>query len=116
MLTLARYNADGSIDTSFGNSGRITDAIVEVGRAAALDAEGRIVAAGRVSGDFGIVRLDPNGVLDTSFGDNGLLTVDFFGGADTPNAIAIQPDGRIIVAGAARNGTSDVLGIVRIVP
>jgi len=56
------------------------------------------------------------GALDTTFGTAGLARIDFFGGFDTANDVVIQPDGRIVVGGSARNGTATSLGMARLVP
>ena len=56
------------------------------------------------------------GGLDTGFGDGGKVTVDFFGGGDGAEAVAVQTDGRIVVAGGASKGSSFRVGMIRIVP
>ena len=114
-LVVARYNSDGSIDTAFGSNGRFVDPVMEVGRAIASLPDGRLVVAGRASGNFIVIRLDSLGTIDTTLGVGGTVEIDFFGGTDTPEAIAIQPDGRILVAGSAVSGTSTMLGIARII-
>lgn len=74
------------------------------------------VAAGPASSDFGIARFTSGGVLDQSFDTDGKLLVDFFGASDAPTDVLVQPDGKIIAAGVARNGSSRGLGLVRVVP
>lgn len=115
-LIIGRYNIDGTPDTSFGTGGRVVEPLIEVGRAIALQPDGSIVVAGRQAGDFALARYSHLGVPDAGFGANGVVEIDFFGGIDDPAALAIQPDGRIVVAGSARNGTNTVLGLARIVP
>ena len=90
-LTVARYNSDGSLDTSFGTNGQVTNdfGTFDPGNAIAAQADGKLVVAG-----MGIARYNSDGSLDTSFGTNGLVTN---GGG---NAVAIQPDGKIVGAGA----------------
>jgi uncharacterized delta-60 repeat protein len=89
-------------------------------RALSLQPDGRIVVAGQRSSptvsDFGIARYHADGTLDTSFGDGGRLAVDFFGAVDGAECVQTQADGRIVVAGLARNGSSDGLGLARLVP
>lgn len=120
---IARLNADGSRDTSFGTAGLVTmpfGTLQDFARAVAIQPDGAIVAAGQASSstgaDFGLVRLLGDGTFDSSFGGGGSLIVDFFGGSDAANALALQPDGKIVAAGVARNGTSNGVGLVRIVP
>jgi len=58
--------------------------------------------------NFALARYNRNGTLDTSFGTNGKVTTDFSGGNDLPSAVAVQPDGDIVVAGGATvNGRAD---------
>ena len=124
-FAIARYHADGTLDTdNDGENGIHLDHdgifITSVGSATngeeeadgvAIQSDGKIVAAGpteQASGtnDFGLVRLKPaDGSLDETFdGDdvtpgNGKVTTDFAGGGDNANAIAIQSDDKIVVAG-----------------
>jgi hypothetical protein len=69
-----------------------------------------------VEPNFGIARFDAAGALDASFGTDGKLTVDFFGASDGAECVAVQPDGKIVVAGFARNGASTGLGLARVLP
>ena len=90
-LALARYNPDGSLDTSFGGGGTVfTDfGGIEVAADIALQADGKIV----VAGGGGLVRYNAYGTLDTSFGFGGRVVSEF-----PPSALAIQPDGKIVAA------------------
>ncbi|HEX8564058.1 MAG TPA: FG-GAP-like repeat-containing protein [Pyrinomonadaceae bacterium] len=111
-IALVRYNANGTPDLSFGENGRVVVAISnqnEVVNAIAIDSNGRIVVVGSIEPfddtpitDFLIVRFTPNGALDTTFGNGGAVTASQ-GSTDSFNAVAIQPNGRIVAAG----GTSD---------
>ncbi len=99
-FSVARYNNDGSLDTSFGTSGKITTDFGgnDFGRSVILQADGRIIVAGIGNGDFSVARYNSDGSLDTSFGTGGKVTTDF-GGFDNGYSIALQADGRIVVAG-----------------
>lgn len=93
----------------------------DVGSALVQQPDGKFVLAGRVangraSGDFGIVRFNADASVDTDFGDDGVVRVDFFGGIDGAYDVLLQPDGKIVAVGAVRNGSSNVLGLVRVVP
>ena len=83
----------------------------DTGTAIAVQSDGKIVLGGyaRIGGndDFAVVRYNPDFSLDLSFGTNGVVTTDFFGGQDRVEAIAIQPDAKIVVAGHATNVTRD---------
>jgi uncharacterized delta-60 repeat protein len=119
-LTIERFNADGSYDASFGNGGRVQSAVMYPGRAVALQPDGGIVVAGvdqtGASADYAVARFHANGAWDDTFGADGLVTVDFFGDLDIANAVVVQPDGRVVVAGSARSGLNYFLGLARIVP
>jgi uncharacterized delta-60 repeat protein len=112
---LVRYNADGSLDAGFGDGGRVTTALTSSREDEAYDvavqADGRIVVAGSTMdsvfdelGDLGLVRHNADGSLDTSFGAGGTVILDFDGGYDSANAVVVQPDGKIVVAGSAQKG------------
>jgi uncharacterized delta-60 repeat protein len=120
---IARLNADGSRDTAFGTQGLVTTpfgTLQDLARAVAIQPDGAIVVAGQASSstssDFGLVRLHGDGTFDSSFGGGGSLIVDFFASSDAAHALALQPDGKIVAAGVARNGTSNAVGLVRINP
>jgi uncharacterized delta-60 repeat protein len=118
---VARLTTDGSRDTTFGNGGHVITPFgtgQDFARALAIQSDGAIVVAGSGSSntvtDFGLVRYLPSGALDTSFDGDGLLGVDFFGAGDSAEAIAIQPDSRIVAAGVVRNGSANIIGILRL--
>ena len=103
-LAVARLNTDGSIDSSFGTGGKRTVDFggFEAGLDAALQSDGAIVIAGGTeqgsSEDFAVARLTSAGALDGSFGAAGKATVSF-GGISVGHAVAVQADGKILVAG-----------------
>jgi uncharacterized delta-60 repeat protein len=118
-FALTRYNSDGSLDTTFGDSGLVTTDIKGYGlslgpNAIAMDNLGRIVVAGTSSplakssgsfvflnSDFFLARYNSDGSLDISFGNGGIVTTDVSRGEryDWANAVAIDGVGRIVVAG-----------------
>ncbi len=99
---LVRYNPDGSLDSGFGSRGKVTTNFgalyLAVARALALQADGKIVAAGVFGVDFALARYNPDGSLDPSFGNGGKVTTDFGGAADA-FALALQQDGKIVATG-----------------
>jgi uncharacterized delta-60 repeat protein len=119
-FALARYNTDGSLDTSFGTGGRVVTnvgGLASVAFDVAIQRNGKIVAAGfaLVSGgpppttehaDFALVRYNPDGTLDTGFGDGGEVTTEIGDGGSVAEALAIQWNGKIVVAGTS-TGSSD---------
>ena len=116
-LPTAIQAAGTHLDTSFYGSGKrnfsFADMSSEDAYAVAIQPDGKILIAGRtnVNGgwDFAIARLREDGAPDSTFDGDGLLTIDFNGSVDTAYAIAIQPDGKIIVVGEslALGGTSN---------
>jgi uncharacterized delta-60 repeat protein len=107
---LARYNANGTLDTSFGARGGFTDFPHAHLSSVAVQSDGKIVVAGGLllSGDpsfledFFVARFHSNGLADTSFGNNGEVRTSFAAaGQDSASDLAIQADGKIVVAGSA---------------
>ena len=103
---VARYNADGSLDTAFDTDGRVSTAIgsdtEDFGYAVAIQSDGKIVVAGTSGDDFAVVRYTTAGALDTDFSTDGKVTTDI--GSSTEDfayAVAIQSDGKIVVAGTS---------------
>ena len=105
MLVLARYNEDGLLDETFGSLGIVTAGFgcAAAGYALALQPDGKILVAGHTCGldslDFALARFNSDGSPDTTFDQDGIVTTDFGNSYDSGHAVALQPDGRIIVAG-----------------
>jgi uncharacterized delta-60 repeat protein len=120
-FALTRLRSDGSTDTSFGNAGLVTTSITGLGDqalAVALQGDGRILAAGignAINNNFALARYAADGSVDTSFASGGKLIVDFFGFSDIAENLVVQPDGKIVVGGLARNNV-DGYGLARINP
>ena len=111
-FALARYNPDGSLDTSFGTGGRVLTAFggQDVTISLVQQADGKLVAAGgsNVRGDldFALARYNPDGSLDPSFGAAGLILTGFGGGEERADALIQQADGKLVAAGVTRIGDS----------
>lgn len=109
-FAVARLNSDGTIDQTFGNNGSVRTTVGtgnDTGQAVAIQGDGKIVAAGIIRAgsfdNFGVVRYNPDGTLDTTFDGDGRVTTSLVAGNDQPWVTAIQPDGKILVAGRAAN-------------
>ena len=106
-FALARYNPNGSLDTSFSGDGKqAIGSDFDSATAVAIQANGKIVAVGICCGyhggeDFAIARFNLNGSLDPTFG----FQTTSFRDSNGANAVAIQPNGKIVVAG---DTTSDI--------
>lgn len=108
-MAIARYNADGSPDTSFANDGKLVFNVSFpkiFGNDIALQSDGKIILGGYqwndVTGDFVLVRLLADGSFDSSFGNDGIATLDN-GMAEIGNSIHLQNDGKIIIAGDSQD-------------
>ena len=111
---LTRYNPNGSIDTSFSGDGKQTTTLGRA-EAAALQPDGKIVAVGNGGdgrggrnnfSDFTVARYNPDGSLDRSFSGDGKVVTDFLDYYDSARDVAIQPDGKIVVAGFVTFGSA----------
>jgi uncharacterized delta-60 repeat protein len=111
-FALARYNRNGTLDTSFGTGGTLTTDFggnLDEAYALAAQADGRLVAAGTryVEGyDVALARYNRDGTLDTRFGTGGKVTTDFGTDFDQANALAVQADGKLVAAGSSASATS----------
>lgn len=113
VATVVRLNSDGSLDTSFNGTGILS---LDFGtgddtlNAVTLQADGKIVVAGQAnsssSGNIAVARLNTDGSYDTTFNGTGLFTLDVQGNEDLASAVAIDTDGKIVVAGSA--STTDI--------
>jgi len=115
-FALVRYNANGTLDPSFGTGGIVRTRFSAGGSyafAAALQSDGKIIATGTVfvdfstddssNTDFALVRYNPNGTFDKTFGNGGGVITDFDGFNDDIYAVLLQPDGKIVAVGDAKN-------------
>lgn len=118
-FALVRYNANGTLDTTFDVDGKVTTPILagDVARAVKLQPDGKIIAAGSsyngTNWDFSVVRYNSNGSLDPTFDGDGIVTTHIFSGDDQAYSVAIQADGKIVVAGYVFNDTNNDFAVVR---
>ena len=112
-LSVRRFNADGSVDTGFGERGEVGFSVrsIDTIRKIALQTDGKILLAVDANDTFpascstcsfprssAVVRLSPDGTLDSSFNGTGIVEViDFRGAYD----LAVQQDGKILLVGSA---------------
>ena len=119
-FALARYNTDGSPDTSFDTDGKVTTAIGasnDVAESVVLQSDGKIVVAGYSdngdNNDFALARYNTNGSLDTSFDTDGKVTTAIGASDDFAESVVLQSDGKIVVAGFSDNGDNNDFAVVR---
>ena len=108
MMTVTRLSPNGSLDTMFDGDGVATidfGSLDDRANGAVLQPDGKIIVAGSTQADEDVAvgRLNANGSPDTTFGAAGKATVDF-GSATFGFAVALQPNGRIVVAGQRTTG------------
>ena len=115
-FAVVRYNTDGSLDTSFNGTGMVTTDLGsgdDHAASVAVQADGNILVAGSRAYDFALVRYTNTGALDTTFNGTGIVTTDFGGSFDRGYSVAVQPDGKILVAGESSNGGGNDFGLAR---
>jgi uncharacterized delta-60 repeat protein len=130
QIAVARYNPDGSLDTSFGTNGTVVVPLAANDDAQAVaiqPADGKIVVVGNAyvagkkglaTGDWAVVRLNPNGSLDTTFGGAGYVLTQFTAPSNPAHdsygtTVVLQGDGKIVAAGEAATATTSGIGLVR---
>jgi uncharacterized delta-60 repeat protein len=122
-VQLARYNPNGSLDTTFGNGGEVSTALSNsaYGYSVALQSDGKIVVGGALlvnAGlnvwDFVVLRYNVNGTLDSTFGAGGEVTTSLGPTThDGINSLEIQSDGKIVAGGEAEVNNQFDFGLAR---
>ena len=124
-FVLARFKADGLLDTAFGIGGKVTTNFGQRdwawAGAIAIQPDGKILAAGSAGAPsnhhFALARYNPDGSLDVTFGVGGKVITDFSGLLESAEALAIQSDGKIVAAGLVSQGrTSSDFRLARFNP
>ncbi len=118
---VARYNTDGSLDTTFQSTGKVsTDfgGLDDEAQSVALQGDGKIVVAGYTNANsshyqFALARYNTNGSLDTTFNTTGKLIPSFGTSFERGAGVAVQKDGRIIVVGAVTVGSKGAMAVAR---
>jgi uncharacterized delta-60 repeat protein len=121
-FALARYDADGALDPTFGAGGLVTTDFAgfsDEAFALALQPDGKLVAAGDATNsavpvnglDFALARYTPDGNLDPSFGTGGRVTTDFGVGIDTAHGLVLRADGGIVAGGTVSTPQSFDFGL-----
>jgi uncharacterized delta-60 repeat protein len=128
VAALARLDAGGRLDRTFGSGGRV---FVSFGKpslfdgpvGAALLADGRIVVVGSAAApraglkEIALVRLQADGSVDATFGKRGVTRASFGGASSTPSGVAVLAGGKLLVAGRSgpeSAGESSRAGLVRL--
>ncbi len=123
VFSAVRYTRDGRLDPTFDGDG-ISRVDVSPGgdraNAVVLAEGGSVVLAGGAAGggrdEWALIRLGPRGHLDPAFGNNGRVVTDFGPAFDEAQAMALQANGKLLVAGRVREGNKDDIGVLRFKP
>lgn len=117
-LDLVRYNANGSLDATFGAGGLVTHSIrpgtdLEQYHAALVQPDGKILIGGEIQRganglDWTVARFNPDGSFDQSFDNDGRLATPF-SGDDFLHDMVVQPDGKIVAVGSRTATTLDIV-------
>lgn len=112
MSIIIRYNTNGTIDTTFGTNGIVTDNTGISASDVILQPDGKIIIGGvdALFENFQLIRYNSNGTIDASFGINGVVT----GPSGVGNSMALQIDGKIILVGT--NNNTGLFEVVRYNP
>ena len=119
-IMVARFNTDGSVDDGFGTGGSVTTAVGtddDIGCGLALQVDGKIVVGGYArmgsTDDFAVLRFTTDGAIDSGFGTNGMATTSFGSYDDCCYDVAVQADGKIVLAGELQSGYSPHIALTR---
>jgi uncharacterized delta-60 repeat protein len=118
-IAVLRYNTDGSLDSSFDSDGKVTTTIGsdDLAKSVAIQSDGKIVVAGSSNNgsddDFALIRYNTDGSLDSSFALDGKVITVFGSSSDFGNSVALQSDGKIVVAGSSNNGSDNEFAVAR---
>ena len=109
-VALVRYNANGSLDTSFGGDGKVMRNLTpgwDDASGIEIQADGKLVtagAAGGLGGQLLVLRIEADGTPDTTFSGDGKVATNFTTRDDFAWDLALQADGKIVAAGTAGVG------------
>ena len=111
-MLVERFNSGGTLDAGFGSGGKVHAFPGGRANAVALGPSGTIIAVGQVTAGDGfqrvaVLRLNSNGTGDASIGSGGQHLVDL-GQDSIANSVAVQGDGKIVIAGSIGPGTHQV--------
>ncbi|MBJ7348130.1 MAG: hypothetical protein JHC87_06130, partial [Thermoleophilaceae bacterium] len=118
-FSVARFNSDGSFDNSFDGDGKVITAVGtthDFASSLAVQTDGKLILVGRAvfgKNDFAIVRYNPDGSLDASFDGDGIQTTSIGAFSDDARAVAIQADGKIVLAGSSSDGVNEHSALAR---
>jgi uncharacterized delta-60 repeat protein len=124
FATLLSYNQDGSLNTDFGTNGKLIlsfNGSREHIKDMIKQPDGKILITSETKNtndnyDFIVARINQDGSYDSSFGNNGVAIITFGNDGERPSTLALQPDGKIVVAGHTDGNIIYKMAIARLLP
>ncbi len=124
QVAMARFNHDGSIDSAFGNKGRVFSlGGIDQGYRVIIRPDGKLLVAASkdkgfsysppVNGNFAMLKYYSNGTLEKTFGRNGVVITDLAGTNDEAYCAVLQPDGKIVMAGFTKQNGKNKIALLR---
>ena len=113
-ILLARYTKDGRLDSSFGINGKVSHDFGgnEYASSMIMQPDGKLIVTGEMGNSILVARYMSDGNLDESFGNNGIV-ISNFGGIGISRSVALQSDGKIVIAGGTNVGSGEKFLVVR---
>ncbi|RYH73052.1 T9SS type A sorting domain-containing protein [Flavobacteriaceae bacterium 144Ye] len=108
-IIVARFNSNGSLDTSYATNGIYTydSGTNDSAETLAISPDDKIIIGCEISNNYGVIKITNTGINDTTFGSNGIVTTNL-GGVDYIGDIKLQSDGKILITGtSSKNSTGD---------
>jgi uncharacterized delta-60 repeat protein len=118
-VALVRYNANGTLDPTFGTGGKVTTPVGsndDIAFSVKIASSGKILVAGAANSgrsDFMLLRYLSNGTLDPIFGSGGKAVTRMGSGDNVAYAMGVQNDGHVVLAGRAHNDTDNDIALAR---
>ena len=120
-FVVVRYQANGSLDNTFGSGGKVETVVGTLdayANAIALQSDGKIVVGGYTNDggtvdSFAVVRYNSDGTLDSTFGSGGKVVTGIGSTDDKAQSMVLQTDGKIVMAGYSNNGSNTDVAVVR---
>ncbi len=119
-IAVVRYNTNGSLDATFDGDGIVTTIMgsdLDGAKSVAIQSDGKIVVGGfsviSSNQDFAVLRYNTNGSLDVTFDGDGMAFTTIGSGNDSGSSLALQSDGKIVLAGESVVGSNDNFAVVR---
>lgn len=119
-MSIARFNTDGSLDTTFDGDGKVTTDVnssTDNGHSVTVQQDGKVLVSGYSSTSAGtdasLLRYHADGTLDSTFDGDGKVITDISNDVDTFSGLALQTNGKIVVSGVFSDLTTGYSGIIR---